>query len=99
AVPYALAPGTYGLAASSAQFGTVFTRVTPRQGCSKSDQCSMAVDGVGSDTITDPDAVLEITAANEQCVVGRVAALKGSPFPEEPNWDGSFYALRCPTGP
>ena len=90
-------PGTYGLSAVSTQFGELFNKVGPprnQRGCSQ-DACSTEAEVVGSIALTDAAATLEIDAADDQCVTGKISGLADPVFPDAPNHNGAFFAIRC----
>ena len=89
-------PGTYNLSALSAQFGDLFGIAGPppsRGGCD--DTCSMSARGEGPAILTEPGATLEIDAASGQCVTGKITGLTDPTFPEAPDYNGAFFAVRC----
>ena len=92
-------PGTYNLSAVSTQFGELFNKVGPphNQGCSQN-ECSTQADGVGSIALADdagPGATLEIYSAGDECVTGMISGLADPVFPDAPDHNGAFFALRC----
>jgi hypothetical protein len=95
-------PGTYNLSAVSTQFGELFNKVGPphqEPGCGRSQsQCSTQADGVGSVALADdagPGATLEIYSASDECVTGMISGLADPVFPDAPDHNGAFFALRC----
>jgi hypothetical protein len=94
----AIQPGQYNLSALSAQFGDLFDVTGPghADGCTNV-PCSMSVDGIGSIPITASGAVLEIYSANDECVTGSISGLSDPIQSGAPNYNGAFFALRCPS--
>lgn len=94
-------PGTYDLSTPSTQFGELFDRVGPppheQNGCSQ-EKCSTQQDGVGSIALS-PDAgagaTLEIYSAGSECVTGKITGLTDPVFPDAPDHNGVFFAVRC----
>jgi hypothetical protein len=89
-------PGVHDLAALFAQFGELYGLAgppPPHAGCG--DSCSMSAKGIGSILLTDPGATLEIYSADDQCITGKITGLKDPTFADAPNYNGTFFALRC----
>jgi hypothetical protein len=89
-------PGTYNLAALSAQFGDLFGTAGPppaHAGCG--DSCSMSANGMGPHAVTDPGATLVVYSSDAQCVTGKLSGLKDPTFPEAPDYNGAFFAIQC----
>jgi hypothetical protein len=92
----ALKPGTYSLSALSGQFSDLFGIAGPppsHGGCG--DQCSMSARGTGPQPLTDPGATLVIASSDGQCVTGQLTGFKDPIFPEAPDYNGAFFAVRC----
>jgi hypothetical protein len=88
--------GSHNLAALSAQFGDLFgiAGAPPSHGgCD--DTCSMSARGMGPESLTDPSAALVIFSVDGQCVTGKITGLKDPTFPEAPDYNGAFFAVRC----
>jgi hypothetical protein len=55
----------------------------------------MSARGMGPEPLTDPSAELVIFSADDQCMTGKITGLKDPTFPEAPDYNGAFFALRC----
>ena len=92
----AIQPGTYSLSALSAQFSELFGNAGVEQGggCSNS-YCPMHVFGTGYVPLIDASGTLEIYSADDGCITGNLAGFEDPVFPEAPDHNGAFFALRC----
>jgi len=92
-----ISPGVHNLSEIGTAFGDlVNTLHTERgQGCSE-DHCAGSTNGIGSVSLMDPAATLEIYAVTDSCITGRLTGLRDPDFKDAPNFNGEFFALRCP---
>jgi hypothetical protein len=93
----AIRPGTFSLSAIAAQYEEIFNVVSEHGGGCEQSRCTTAVRGSGPVALTDPDAMLEIYSADDQCITGKISGLKAPVFAESPDHNGTFFALRCPS--
>lgn len=93
----ALSVGVHNLSAVGAEFGDMVNRLhlEHRDGC-QADQCQGSTEGIGSVSLLDQAATLEITAASDTCITGRLTGLRDPLFKNAPSFNGEFFALRCP---
>jgi hypothetical protein len=92
----ALAPGAYELAKIGASFGDLVVKARPeQQGCA--DRCGrMAVEGIGSISLEASPAKLVIhESADDGCITGTISDLRDPSFPDAPDFNGAFFAVRC----
>jgi hypothetical protein len=89
----AIAPGTYSLSQLGTQFGDLLVTTLSGQGCSH--ECPMSVSGTGPTPFVDTAATLQIFTVSDQCITGKLTGVKDPHFAAAPNFDGSFFAVRC----
>jgi hypothetical protein len=92
----AIQPGAHNLAALGAHFGDLFNVASPSSGGCSNDSCKGHLEGIGVIPVTDPVATLEIYSADGQCITGKISGLKDPNFQDAPNFNGAFFAVRCP---
>jgi hypothetical protein len=93
----AIAPGVHKLAEIGTSFGDLVNtlHMVKGDGCKK-DRCEGGSNGIGTVPVVAPAATLEIDAVTETCITGKVSGLVDPDFASAPNFNGVFYALRCP---
>lgn len=92
-----IAPGVHNLSEIGTGFGDLINYLHPEsnQGC-KQAHCDGRTEGIGSVSIMDPAATLEIYAATDTCITGRLTGLSDPDFKDAPDYNGEFFAIRCP---
>ena len=97
----AIQPGTYDLAAISAQFGELYGVASPPESGSSA-SCTYGSYGIGSVGVApqgSPDSLvsggtLEIFSDGPQCLTGKIAGLTDV-MTDAPDHNGVFFALPC----
>jgi len=92
-----ISTGVHNLSEIGTAFGDLINYLHPQhgQGC-KPDQCDGRTEGIGSVSLLDPAATLEIYAVTDTCITGKLTGLRDPDFKDAPNFNGEFFALRCP---
>jgi hypothetical protein len=91
----AMAPGTHRLSEIGTDFGDLFVQTEPADGCS-GHACRTSVKGIGSTRLVDEEATLQIHAVTDTCITGRLTGVKNPYHADAPDYNGAFFALRCP---
>jgi hypothetical protein len=92
-----ISPGVHKLSEIGTDFGDLINRfhTEPGNGCHSS-QCVGRTEGTGSVRLVDPAATLEIFTADDNCITGKLTGFGDPNFKDAPNFNGEFFALRCP---
>jgi hypothetical protein len=92
-----LSPGVHKLSEIGTDFGDLINHLHNEAGggCNSS-RCAGGTQGTGSVRLVDPAATLEIFTADTSCVTGKLTGLRDTNFNDAPNFNGEFFALRCP---
>jgi hypothetical protein len=88
-----LVPGTYELGKIGAAFRDFFVKTTPEPGCTH--ECRTAAQGRGSVSLEASPAQLVVKSADDGCITGTIAGLRGPNFDDAPDYNGAFFAVRC----
>jgi hypothetical protein len=101
----AMTPGVHKLAEIGTDFGDLVNRFhkEAHDGCNSPlcvgngcDHCVGGTQGTGSVRLVDAAATLEIFAADDKCITGKLTGVRDPNFQDAPNFNGEFFALRCP---
>jgi hypothetical protein len=92
-----ISAGVHKLSEIGTDFGDLINRLHTEagEGC-KSSRCVGGTQGTGSVRLVDPAATLEIFTADSNCITGKLTGLSDPNFKDTPNFNGEFFALRCP---
>jgi len=89
--------GVHKLSEIGTDFGDLINRFHTEagDGCNSS-SCVGGTQGTGSVRLVDPAATLEVFTADGNCITGKFTGLGDPNFKDAPNFNGEFFALRCP---
>jgi hypothetical protein len=89
--------GVHKLSEIGTDFGDLINRFHDEAGggCNSS-RCVGGTQGTGSVPLLDPAATLEIFTVDSSCIAGKLTGLVDPNFKDAPNFNGEFFALRCP---